>query len=223
MPRKKLIVSRILPYHVTARSNNREPFHCSLDRVWKILTEECLVAQILFGIRIHALVLMPNHFHLLLSTPNENLGVVMQTFMAAVTKRLNLLSGRSGRVFGDKYYRTIIGDPLYFSHAYRYVYRNPVRAGIRARVEEYLYSTLPGLQGESQLPFPLHFPYNRPDFLLIPNNPAAHLEWLNQPSTQEAEEAIRKALRKTEFAPPKAGWKNTLVDLRPEASLTHQA
>lgn len=128
MPRKRLIRSDCLPYHVTARSNNREKFPLPLKDVWGILCEEILSAQIALGIEVQSFVLMPNHFHMLLTTPETDLGEVMKSFMRNTTKTLNLESGRSGRIFGGPYYPSIIESDQYFSQAYKYVYRNPAKA-----------------------------------------------------------------------------------------------
>src|SRR5688500_9191320 len=100
MPRKNLIRSNVLPYHVTGRVNNREMFYAGIEDAWKELTQQCYEITILFGVRIHAFVLMPNHFHLLITVPEHDLVIVMQHFMRAATKEMNRRSGRSGRVFG---------------------------------------------------------------------------------------------------------------------------
>lgn len=212
MPRKKLIRSTTLPYHITARTNNREPFSCSLDQAWKCLTFALFETEILYGSRPHAFVLMPNHFHLLMSTPNEDLGVVMQRMMGSATKSINRVSGRTGRVFGAKYFQTLVDSPLYFAHAFKYIYRNPVRARLCETVEGYPLSTLACLGGERPLPMPLYYPYGRSDLLIIPKGPVEQLRWLNQPFRAEIEEAIRKSLTKTVFAPPKQGWKRTIAE-----------
>ena len=126
MPRKNLQFDLISnPYHVTVRCNNREPFPCSPDLVWGALTDQCFEIVMLFGAQIHALVAMPNHIHLLISTPNEDLGVVMQRLLLGLTKRINRLAGRSGRVFGSQYHWTIIDTAEYFANVLKYVYRNP--------------------------------------------------------------------------------------------------
>src|ERR1700752_2973729 len=104
MSRKPLIKSKIHPYHVTGRCNNRETFYCNLDEVWELLCLELSEIIEKFQVNIHAFVLMPNHFHLLISTPTDDLSETMKTFMCAVTKKINLKTGRSGRVFGSRYH-----------------------------------------------------------------------------------------------------------------------
>lgn len=214
MPRKPLVRSQKLPYHVTARCNNREPFPLPLDRVWRELTDECFEANFFFDAQFHAIVLMPNHLHMLVSTPEKSIDIIMHQLFGSFSKTINRLSGRSGRLFGSRYHGSLVDSENYFACALKYVYRNPVKAGICARVEEYAYSSLQGLLGDQALPLPLYFPFERQGYLIVPEEPAAQLDWLNRPFRAEHEEAIRKGLKKTRFAPPLDGWKQTLVDLK---------
>jgi REP element-mobilizing transposase RayT len=64
-------------YHVTARGNERrEIFRDDRDRQHFLDLLAQLPAR--FGTRLHAYVLMPNHYHLLLETPEANLSRVGQ-------------------------------------------------------------------------------------------------------------------------------------------------
>jgi len=197
MGRSRLIRSNQFPYHVTARTNNRVRFPVELKFVWEIATEELYLLNILYGIEIHAFVLMPNHFHLLITIPNEDLGIIMMNFLSMFTKKINRLSGQTGHLFGSSYYRTLITSTRYFGHAFKYVYRNPVKGGLVDKIEEYEFSTASGLFGQNSLPFPLHFTrigleLNLPD----PDLPNTWINWLNTPFPKEAEILIQKALRK---------------------------
>jgi len=200
MGRKRLISSNVFPYHITARVNNREVFPIPLDIVWNLMSSEWFSLQILYKFEIHAFVLMPNHFHLLASTPEEGLGKIMNVFMSVVSKRINDLSGKTGHVFGGPYYWSLITSTRYYGHALKYVYRNPVRACLSHTVEEYPYSTARGIIGYSPLILPLSFTQcgleaNIPD----PNRHFEWLDWLNHPFPSEAEDLIREALRKREI------------------------
>jgi REP element-mobilizing transposase RayT len=64
-------------YHVTARGNERKDiFRDDTDRFHflELLSE----LGELFGARVHPYVLMDNHYHLLLETPEANLSRAMQ-------------------------------------------------------------------------------------------------------------------------------------------------
>lgn len=199
MPRKNLVRSDRLPYHITARVNNREDFPLSQEKFWNVLAGECLNACWVYEVEFHAILLMPNHFHIILSVPKYDLGKVMNTFMSSITRTTNLMSGRSGRLFGAPYFWSLINSSRYFGHALKYVYRNPVRAKICEKVEDYPYSTLHGLIGSSHLPVPIHLTQVGMEISLPSTDPITQLAWLNRPFPTEAEELIRQGLRKRTF------------------------
>ncbi len=199
MPRKLLQRTDTLPYHVTARANNRENFHLPLQHFWKILGNEGLNLSIVHEVEVHALVLMPNHFHMLLTVPQYDLGKVMNTLMCSIVRSSNLKTGRTGHIFGGPYHWSLINSSRYFGHALKYVYRNPVKAGLCTHVEDYPFSTLNGLVGQSHLPFPIHYTRVGMELALPSVEAFEQLNWLNQPFPKEAETLIQKGLRKKIF------------------------
>ena len=211
MPRKTLIRSQTLPYHVTARANNCEPFPLGLSELWDIIGKECLNLTWVYGVEIHSFVLMPNHFHMLLTVPEFDLGKVMDIFMSTVTRSSHLKTGRSGRIFGNRYHWSIIQDTRYYGHAFKYVYRNPVKAELCARVEDYLFSTLHGQVGRAHLPFPLYSTRVGMEVGLPAFESEDQLSWLNRSFSVEVDNRIRKSLKRTEFK----GW----VDSRTRRSM----
>jgi putative transposase len=200
MPRKKLIRSSDFPYHVTARANNKERFSLPLPIFWKIITDELYFLTLMNDVKIHAFVLMPNHIHLLITVSSGDLGEVMRLFISALTKRVNARGLRSGRIFGGPYHWSIITSTLYYGHVIKYLYRNPVKAGLVEQVEEYEFSTASGTFGSNYLPLPISFTnigleINLPD----PEKPELWLKWLNRPFPIEAEKIIQKSLRRREI------------------------
>jgi putative transposase len=199
MPRKILQRNNSLPYHVTARSNNREHFKLPLERLWLLIANECLSLRLVYGVEFQALVLMPNHFHMLLTVPEQDLGKVMSVFLSSVTRTGNLLSNRSGHIFGGPYHWSLINNARYYGHALKYVYRNPVRAKLCASVEDYRFSTVQGLIGNAHLPFAIHLTRVEMEFSLPSTEILEQLEWLNKPFPIEADYLIQKGLRKKLF------------------------
>jgi REP element-mobilizing transposase RayT len=218
MPRKRLLVSDFIPYHVTGRGNNREAFPLEPRLTWRIFTDECYLIHALYGAEIHAFTLMPNHFHMLITVPQYDLGKVMDIFMSNVTRTIHLNSGRSGHVFGGPYYWSLINSGGYYSHAYRYVYQNPVRASICSKVEDFPYSTLRGMLGMEHLPFPLYYPRCGHGISLARKNSEQLLNWLNEPVSDEVTQGIRKGLRYREFKSPKD--RNTRKSIIPAEEMT---
>ena len=76
----------------------------------------------------------------------------------------------------DSHSVTICDNFIQYKETYRYIYRNPVVAGLATHPENYPYSTLPKLLGKSSLDFLLL------DDLGIILNPSDGLIWLNQPT-----------------------------------------
>jgi putative transposase len=199
MPRKLLERSDRLPYHITARANNREEFHLDRPTLWNVIGSECLTMRLNFGLEIHAFVLMPNHFHMLATAPEQDLGVVMNNLMSNLTRRTNRITGRSGHLFGGPYYWSLIRSSRYFGHALKYVYRNPVRARLCETVEAHPFSTLSGLIGDAHLPFPIHFTRALLEAGLPLEDSSSFLNWLNRPFPSEAEKLIKLGLKRRVF------------------------
>jgi putative transposase len=202
MPRKLLLRSKELPYHVTLRVNDREKFPLALDRVWDVLTNEALFITWVYSARFHAIVLMPNHIHMILSVPDFDLGKVMNIFVSNFTRECHRITGKSGRLFGGPYFWSLISGTYYYSHALKYVYRNPVKSGLCKRVGDYPFSTLYGLLGNGRLPVPIFWTLVGME-VNLPWNGESTLEllpWLDQAFSLEVDQLIKEGLKRKYFA-----------------------
>ncbi len=193
MPRLKAILQNEFPYHVTARCINKDWFAQPLAEVWTIMSDQLFFIQRAFNVRIHAFVLMQNHFHLMISTPDANLSSAMQNFMQATSTTIVKNSNRINGTYGGRHSRSIIDSRLYFSHCYKYVYRNPVAIGVCKKVEDYPFSTLHGLLGRQTL----YIPVAHDDLLF--SDVEKTLYWLNQEPKKEHSDAIKSAMKKPRF------------------------
>lgn len=136
MPREKLIYTPDFPYHVIARSNNKENFYLPKEIMWTIFIQQLNQVVEKYKCMIHAFVLMDNHYHLLISTQEKyDLGVVMQSLQRSVSRIVNSKSKSINHVFGGAYKASIIFYPEYYYNVYKYIYQNPTRAGLVPRVE----------------------------------------------------------------------------------------
>lgn len=104
------------------------------------------------GWRLHAWVLMGNHFHLLLETPEPNLISGMRNLMGAFAQAWNRRYQRRGHVFQGRYKAIpIVGDrasdPFQFRVVADYIHLNPARAGLaggaHGKLADYEWSSLP--------------------------------------------------------------------------------
>ncbi len=117
-------------YHVMARGNRREAiYHDESDRKFflQVLAETCAKT----GWHIHAWVLMTNHYHLLVETPEPNLVEGMKWLQNTYTRRFNVRHGLWGRVFGDRYKSVLVENSAYYYQTLvDYIHLNPARAGL---------------------------------------------------------------------------------------------
>ena len=192
MPRKRLITQPSLPYHVTGRSHNREWFKVSIDELWTITSNYLFFISHAFEFKIHSFVLMNNHFHMLVTTPQSNLPEGMRYFMREVSRSISYRTGDINQNFGGPYHWCLLDSYYYYVNAYKYVYRNPVEANLCHRCEDYPYSSLPGILGQSKITFPMM----EDSFLL--GSLENQMAWLNY-GQKEDFIVIGKALKKQNF------------------------
>ena len=80
-----------------------------------------------FGVQLHAYVLMPNHYHLLLETPRPNLSLAMQWLNLSYSVWFNRRHRRCGPLFQGRF-KAVIFDPQTSALTLsRYLHLNPVR------------------------------------------------------------------------------------------------
>src|SRR5690606_29535334 len=120
MPRKKLIRTSEFPYHITSRSNNRDWFSIPLADIWSFCIELLNQGQIDFKIKVEAFVLMSNHYHLCIYTPEANIDQFMRFFNQNLGRKIAKQSGRINRIFGSPYKWTVITNQAYFNNVIRY-------------------------------------------------------------------------------------------------------
>jgi REP element-mobilizing transposase RayT len=129
MPRQLRIQYPGAIYHVMSRGNRREKiFLDDVDRqdFLKTLAETCQKT----GFLVHAYCLMPNHFHLVLETPEANLVSGMAWLLGTYTTRFNHRHQLSGHLFSGRY-KALIVDGMgtgYLKTVCDYVHLNPVDA-----------------------------------------------------------------------------------------------
>ena len=191
MPRKNLIRSNSQPYHVTSRANNKEWFTLPMEDVWE-LTKKCLKeANEKHRIELISFVLMSNHYHMLVKTPEGNLDKFMYEFNKRLAQNLRDSSGRINHIFGGRYKWCLIQSQTYFLNCYRYVYQNPIRAELAIRCENYPYSSLYSLVYGREFPVPLHDSIGFKDVHL--------LNWLNEKIHENEVNYLRDKLKRSEF------------------------
>jgi putative transposase len=135
-------------YHVMNRGDRQEAiFRDDHDRrcFLETLGEVCAKT----GWQVHAYCLMPNHFHLVVETPQPNLVAGMKWFLGTYTGRFNRRHKLFGHLFSGRYKALVVDGttPGYLNTVCDYVHLNPVRAkllGAEEPLRAYAWSSLPG-------------------------------------------------------------------------------
>ena len=197
MPRKTLIRTSAGAYHVTSRVNHRLNFPIPLSECWEIFMELLRKVTDKLSAEIHAFVLMSNHYHMLLTAPLLNIDVIMKYLNREATRTISAKTGLINHIFGARYRWSLTYGSADTSHVLKYIYRNPVKAGLVKRVEEYSYSTVLSIRSKEA------FSFLCPPTRLLPKfcseDPEKILRWLNEPLKKEQEALLRKAIRRKEF------------------------
>lgn len=131
MPRKPRVEYAGAVYHVMSRGDRQNLiYRDNRDRETFLNTLEEACTRC--GWLVHAFVLMDNHYHLLLETPEPNLVEGMKWLQGTYTQRFNNRYKERGHLFQGRYKALVIdgesGD--YFATVASYIHLNPARAGL---------------------------------------------------------------------------------------------
>jgi REP element-mobilizing transposase RayT len=190
-------------YHVLNRGNYRK--NLFTGRGARESFQKCLdEAATRFGWKLHAFVIMANHFHLAVATPEPNLSEGMKWLQGTWATRFNRFRAEAGRPFQGRYKALHVepGHPL--AQVAHYIHLNPVRAGIvpAERLLEYRWSSLPLFAGKQRPAF------LEPATILaesggLPDTPAGWRRYLRYLELLAEEEA---SLRERKFGRLSRGW-----------------
>ena len=128
---------------------------------WLSLQNKVRRCALEFAHDIHALVMMDTHIHLISSSVCYS-----ENYFSECLQR------ESGQPDPENLIE-VIDNYAQFLNTYKYVYRNPVEAGLASKCEDYRYSSLQGLLGR-QKPYVIVL-----DPLGLVQNPFRVLSWLN--------------------------------------------
>lgn len=157
MPRKPRVEFEGAIYHIMSRGNrgdaiflddkDRESFLDTLD-------EACTKT----GWRVHAFVLMGNHYHLLLETPEANLVAGMKWLQGTYTQRFNARHKLWGHLLQGRYKALLVdgAEGNYFSTVSSYIHLNPARAKLfdlaEGKLSDHRWSSFPLYMKPSKRP-----------------------------------------------------------------------
>lgn len=146
MARKLRIQFEGAMYHVINRGNYRRDLFGN-DGEGQAFLEAVKEAKKMMGWRLHAYVLMRNHYHLALETPEPNLVEGMHWLQSTWATRFNRFRNERGHLFQGRYQALLIEDAAVLGKVVDYIHLNPVRAKIVSaeQVGNYPWSSLGGI------------------------------------------------------------------------------
>jgi len=132
MPRRPRIDIANNYYHCINRANARLKIFFD-DEDYKLFEKTLIEASEIFETRILVYCIMPNHFHLVIQTTQDN---EVADFMRWLTlthtqrwHRLHKTTG-SGHLYQGRYKSFVIEDEEHLLTVFRYVERNPIKANL---------------------------------------------------------------------------------------------
>lgn len=138
-------------YHVTCRGNRRESiFRDQTDRLAWLVEIERVCRR--FHFVVHAFCQMTNHYHVLVETPEGNLGQGMRQLNSAYSQYYNRRHGLVGHVMQGRYKAILVQKDGYLRELARYIVLNPVRAGIVDGPDDWQWSSYRFMLGEEPAP-----------------------------------------------------------------------
>lgn len=139
MARPKRIKSPSGIYHVIMRGINKQLIFESdedYSKFIKILNQVKKTTEM----NLYAYCLMSNHIHLLIGETSESISQIMKRISDRFVIWYNKKYQRTGSLFQDRFRSEIIDSDKRFLITARYIFQNPIKAGITKKVDDYPYT-----------------------------------------------------------------------------------
>jgi putative transposase len=186
MPKRSLAGGGGVIFHVLNRGSNRgRIFHDAADyAAFEAVLRDALDR---YRSRLLAYCLMPNHWHLVIWPRGSELPAVMHRLCMIHAKRWRVRHETvgNGHVYQGRYRAIPVQSDHHLVTLLRYVERNPLRAGIVTRAEDWRWSSLRGRCGTLQ-----RLPITSAPFTFKDD----WREYVNAVTSTEEESSIRQAI-----------------------------
>ena len=136
-------------YHVMNRGRRFESIF-SDEQDYVLFIDLLIEISEMWNVRSAAYCLMPNHYHLLVQTPDGNLSRCMRHLNSVYTQRYNRSHKYDGSLFRGRYKSILVCEDSYLLQLVRYIHRNPLRAGIVSDMRKYPWSSYKGYLSDAK-------------------------------------------------------------------------
>jgi putative transposase len=153
MPRQRRIEYKGGIYHLINRGNYRSDIFGAEGAKAALLRGLGETAEKLVW-RVHAWVIMSNHYHVALETPGGNLVEGMKHWQATFGTRFNRMRDERGHIFQGRYKSLLVQSGERLAALCHYIHLNPVRVGICSVSElaDWPWSSMNGLMAPKRRP-----------------------------------------------------------------------
>ncbi|MBI2443256.1 MAG: transposase [Candidatus Levybacteria bacterium] len=152
MPRGARFIFENAFYHVFNRGiNKNEIFLSEEDYAFFLKKLKKLLSK--YDHSLYAYCLMPNHFHISIQTRKVPISKIMASLTTSYSMYLNKKYNHVGPVFQNRYKSVLIENDSYFLYLSKYIYLNPVKAGLVSDPLSYSYSSIREAIGQEPLYF----------------------------------------------------------------------
>ena len=189
MPRTLRVALGGYCYHVLNRGNGRRTvFHKDGD--FHAFLNLLRDADQHVSMRLVAYCLMPNHFHLVVwPRADGDLSEHMAWLLTAHVRRYHQHYHSSGHIWQGRFKSFPIEADDHLLTVLRYIERNPVRANLVGRAQDWLWSSASSLAADETRPRPILDPGPEP-------RPQGWLEHVNNPQTEAEVDRVRECWRR---------------------------
>ena len=138
-------------YHVTARGNRRQGTYLDdQDHRLFLALFESVTRRLRW--ETYAYCLMPNHYHLVLMTPEPDLSQGIQLVNGVYAQWFNRRHGFSGHLFQGRFHSVFVTSDYHLLELSRYLAQNPVRAGLCGSPSDWPWSSCRAVLGLARAP-----------------------------------------------------------------------
>jgi putative transposase len=127
-------------HHVMLRGVNRDAVFLE-EADYKCFLHFLVLVKAASGCRVLAYCLMTNHVHLVVRVTNESVGNVIKRLGVRYVGWFNKKYGRVGHLFQSRFASLPVEDGAYLAALIRYVWNNPVAAGLADASDRYRWSS----------------------------------------------------------------------------------
>lgn len=210
-------------YHVINRGNYRKAIFGSAGAA-QAFEEVMLETVSRSGWQLHGYVIMSNHYHLALTTPQPNLVEGMHWLQSTFSTRFNRMRGEQGHLFQGRYKAQVVEPGESLARVVNYIHLNPVRAHIIRpdQLVQFPWSSLRRFLGKSERPACLEATSwmgvaGRSD---DPADWEDYLRWLEQiAADKEAQKELRLVELSRGWVIGTRGWRQAMAEEHAQLAL----